>query len=106
MKPLFWMFGAWAVASLLLIGFWIAGSVVVVDKTGEVASAVATTGSYEQPLWHLPGGFFVGIPRLEGTIEVRCRDGTSRQMGYVTGHMHTWVKVVGDVPCAHVVEIR
>ena len=39
------MFGAWAVASLLLIGFWIAGSVVVVDKTGEVASAVATTGS-------------------------------------------------------------
>lgn len=46
----------------------------------------------------LPGGLFVAIPRLEGTIEIECRDGARGQEGYVTGSLHTWVKVEGTCP--------
>ena len=90
--------------ALLSIALSLAGSAVVRDRSGQVASAVVTDGLRTQPLWRLPGGLFVAIPRIEGTIEVRCRDGTSHQQGYVTGHMHTWVVVEGP-ECDRPVEV-
>lgn len=100
----------WTLAGLtvLLVAFVllsIAGSAVVVDETGGVESAFITTGDgREQRLHRLWPGYFYAIPQLEGTIEVRCRDGTRKSWGYVTGNMHTKVWVVGDTPCAHIVE--
>ena len=86
--------------------WWLAGSAVVVDETNGVESAYITTssGGSEQPLHKLWSGYFYAIPQLEGTIEVRCRDGTRKGWGYVTGHVNTKIRVVGDAPCARLVE--
>jgi hypothetical protein len=84
---------------------WYAGSAVVIDETGHVESAVVTDGRSEQPLRHLWNGYFFAIPEIEGTIEVRCRDGVRKRMGYVTGHIDTKIKVSGKSPCANVVRV-
>ena len=94
------------VAVPLALGYvWLAGSAVVIDETQSVASAVVTNNAgTEQRLYRLWGGYFYTIPDVEGTIELRCRDGSRKQWGYVTGHMHTKLRVVGATPCARVVE--
>ena len=93
-------------ALALFVYFWgLAGSAVVVDETNGVESAYITTGNgWEQPLLQLWSGYFYAIPELEGTIEVRCRDGTRKSWGYVTSYMDTKIRVVGDTPCARLVE--
>jgi hypothetical protein len=90
----------------LVVGwFWLAGSAVVVDETGGVTSAVVTDDSgTEQPLHRLWNGYFYAIPKMEGTIEVRCRNGARKQAGYVTGHVHTKIRVVGHKPCEQFIE--
>ena len=105
MRWLAW-FG-FGVAGLCLVGaafVGIFGYVVVHDDTGAVASAVVTNDRAEQALWRLPGGLFFGVPRMEGTVEVRCRNGARTRWGYVTGHMTTSVRVVGAVPCGRMVD--
>jgi hypothetical protein len=89
-------------AGLLFIS--VAGSVVVHDETGEVASAMVTNGREEQALWRLPGGLFFAVPGMEGEVEVRCRNGARARWGYVTGYMHTSVRVTGTVPCGRMVD--
>lgn len=91
-------------AGCLYIGIF--GSAVVHDDTGEVLSAVVTNDREEQALLRLPGGLYFTVPGLEGVIEVRCRNGAKARHGYVTGYMHTSVRVTGAVPCARVVDDR
>ena len=101
--PLPWMIGA---ALLLLASafFWFSGSAIVVDETRGVETAVITNGGgAEQKLYRLWSGFFFTIPQLEGTIEIRCKNGVRKQWGYVTGHFHTKIKVVGKTPCERVI---
>ena len=85
---------------------WFAGSAVVIDETGYVESAVVTDGRSEQPLRRLSNGYFFAVPEIEGTIEVRCRNGARKKMGYVTPRMDTKIKVYGTMPCTHVVPVR
>ena len=92
------------IASYAYVGFF--GSAVVHDETGEVASAVITNDRREQALMRLPGGLFFAVPDMEGTIEVRCRNGARARAGYVTGHMHTSVRVAGGAPCPQIAEER
>jgi hypothetical protein len=98
----------WSLIGLALLGLagcltvGILGSAVVHDETGEVVAAVITNDRQEQALLRLPGGHFFTVPAMEGVIEVRCRNGAKRQHGYVTGYMHTSVRVTGAVPCARV----
>lgn len=33
--------------------------------------------------------YVFATPEIEGTIEVRCRNGVQKQLGYVTRHMDT-----------------
>jgi len=81
-----------------------AGSAVVVDETEGVESAyVVTGGGEEQQLHRLWSGYFYAIPRLEGTIEVRCRDGSRKKWGYVTDFVHTKIRVVGQTPCERLI---
>lgn len=97
----------WLLGGLILVVaaafLWLAGSAVVIDETGDVVEAVITdSNGREQSLYRLWNGRFYAIPRMEGTIEVRCRNGRRKQWGYVTGHFHTTVRVVGPVPCERV----
>lgn len=72
----------------------------VVDETGGVKSAFVVTGDGRtQQLAQLWSGYFYAVPQLEGTIQVRCQDGSVKERGYVTGHMHTKIKVVGETSC-------
>jgi hypothetical protein len=91
-----------ALAGLSYIGLF--GLIVVHDETGAVTSAVLTNGRSEQPLLRLPGGPFVGVPSLEGTVEVRCPSGARARWGYVTGYSRTFVRVIGSVPCGRLVD--
>ena len=107
MRRLAWI--GLGIAGLGLAGIFyvgIFGSAVVHDDTGEVTSAVVTNGREEQALLRLPGGLFFAVPRLEGTIEVRCRNGAKGSWGYVTGYTHTAVRVSGSPPCTPIAEER
>ncbi len=102
----------WTALGLVLPGFagcvyvGTFGSAIVHDETGEVVGAVVTNDHREQALLRLPGRLFFAIPRMEGTIEVRCRNGAKARWGYVTGSVHTSIRVTGPIPCARVVEDR
>lgn len=98
------MIAAFVILLLLLGSIWLAGSAVVVDETDGVESAFVITGDgREQQLHRLWSGYFYAIPRLEGTIEVRCRDGSRKNWGYVTGFAHAKIRVIGDTPCARLI---
>lgn len=89
-----------AVAAVL----WLAGSVVVIDETGGVRSAAVVNDiGAEQPLHRVWPRVFVTLPRLEGTIEIRCVDGARKRSGYVTAHVHTRLRVVGGA-CERLVD--
>jgi hypothetical protein len=77
----------------LIIYLWMAGSAVVIDETGDVVSVVITNDRDQQPLLRIGKGRFYAIPHLEGTIEVHCRSGSRTRWGYVTGNMHTKIRV-------------
>lgn len=99
--------GAAVLALMAYIAFSIAGSVVVFDKSGQVASALVTNnGNLSQRLVRLPGGVFYAIPQVEGAVEIRCQSGERVQWGYVTGHMHTWLRVEPDVGCSKITYVR
>ncbi|KHL25456.1 hypothetical protein PK98_01785 [Croceibacterium mercuriale] len=96
-------------ASLVLLGamLWIMGSAVVIDRSGNVLSAAITgSGGTTQPLHHLPGRIFYTMPRVEGAIELRCRDGARGRWSYVTRHMHSWLRVGPGAGCGRVVQLR
>jgi hypothetical protein len=62
--------------------FWLSGSVVVIDETRGVQTAVITnSGGSEQELHRLWSGFFYAIPRMEGTIEVPLHRWHTETMG-------------------------
>jgi hypothetical protein len=103
-RPFVWLIGTLSLALLGHLYLTFVGSAVVVDETGGVVSAVITDhDGREQPLSRLWDGYFYAIPDLEGTIEIRCRDGSRKSWGYVTGNMHTKIRVVGNRPCERVI---
>ena len=95
--------------AILLFGItylWVVGSAVAIDETGEVQTAfVITSDGRRQPLSQLWSGYFYAIPQLEGTLQVRCHNGTMNEAGYVTPHAHTKIRVVGDTPCGQLLEV-
>lgn len=100
------LIAAFVLITAVAAWLWLQGSTVVIDDTGQVVSAVITDGgdpAIEARLYRLWNGHFYGIPGFEGVIELRCRNGARRQWGYVTPHMHTIVRVVGQTPCQQVV---
>ena len=102
---------SWVVLPPLLLalvaGAWMSGSVLVLDETAGVDQAWLTNGTGAKQRLNGPwAGRFFGIPSVEGTIELRCRDSMVRPDVYVGPHLHTWIKVVGPSPCQDVVVIR
>ena len=91
--------------ALILFDFFVAsyllydGFVVVRDETGMVVQVQLTNAHQKQTLVNLPFGYFVGTPRLEGEIEVRCSDGSTVRGGYVTPYSAETVTVTGEGTC-------
>jgi hypothetical protein len=76
------------------------GSVVVVDEGGQIVSvAIVASNGASQPLHRMPGYMFAAIPRIEGEIATRCRDGSANSGDYVTPHLHVWIKIKSDRGC-------
>ncbi|WP_121114326.1 hypothetical protein [Croceibacterium ferulae] len=97
-----------AAATLALLGamLWVMGSTVVIDRSRNVLSATITdSGGTTQALHRLPGRIFYTIPRIEGAIALRCRDGSREQWSYVTQHMHSWLHVRPGDGCSRVVQL-
>lgn len=88
MKLLPWVFCGLVVGSAWLAVFF-AGSIVVHDRTGQVVRAAAVNERQAQGLYRLPGGVFVGVPKLTGEVEITCWDGARRRGLYVTEHLHS-----------------
>ena len=87
------------IALMLVAGYaavLIMGLIVVHDPDDRIVQArIVASGGASQPLHELPGHLFVAIPRLEGEIAVRCRDGSASRGGYVTPHISEQATVKG-----------
>lgn len=76
----------------------VTGSVVLFDPHREVASAQLVDGwGHRQPLLNL-AFLRVGVPRLEGAVQITCRSGKVVEGGYVTPGAPTWQKM-GEADC-------
>ncbi|WP_427963727.1 hypothetical protein [Altererythrobacter sp.] len=93
-------FGLIAVFAMTAIYLEYRGLVIVHDETGMASNARLTNAEEKQALSVLPLGYFVGIPSLEGGIEVLCSDGSRARGGYVTPHARTVVTVKGHGTCS------
>lgn len=81
---------------LLLVALALTATVMVRDPTGEAVRAAMLCDHDEQVLYDLPGGVFAGFAGsldCDGTVEIRCRDGSRDQSGYVTSGMSTRLRV-------------
>lgn len=66
---------------------------VVVWGGPDVVSAELTNNVKDKALTRIPGGVIVGLPELEGTIRMRCKNGMVVQGGYVTRSLHSWLNL-------------
>jgi hypothetical protein len=100
MRARYWVGATVFIAVAVVAALKLAGSVLVLDPERNVESArVVTSDGRAQPLYSLPGNRFYTVPKLEGEIEVRCRDGSTVRGGYVTPHMETRLEVKSGSEC-------
>lgn len=100
MKTRYWVGATVLVAVAVVAALELAGSVLVLDPGQNVESArVVTSDGRTQPLYSLPGNRFYTVPKLEGDVEVRCRNGSTVRGGYVTPHMETRLEVKSSSGC-------
>ena len=91
--------GALALAGTAL-AVAIAGSVVLYDPHGEVASATLVDGwGHRQQLAYLGFGY-AGVPKIEGTVEITCVDGEIVRSGYVTPGAPMWQQMGRKGDCS------
>ena len=73
------------------------GSVVLFDPQLQVASAqLIDGGGIKQPLLNL-AYVRVGVPRIEGAVQITCKNGKAVDGNYVTPGASTWQKI--DAEC-------
>jgi hypothetical protein len=78
----------------------ILGSVVLFDPHRRVASAKLIDGwGHVQPLHNL-GYLRVGIPKIEGAVQITCTNGKVIERGYVTPGAPTWLKIDHTIGCS------
>jgi hypothetical protein len=66
------------------------GSVVLFDPHQKLASAHLVDGwGHRQELAYI-GIAYVGVPRLEGPIAIKCNNGKTGRFGYVTPGVSVW----------------
>lgn len=87
-----------SVASALALVF--TGSVVLLDPHREVASAHVIDGWGQRQELAPLGIAYVGVPKLEGTVEIRCVNGKVVRSGYVTPGAPMWQRMRQGVECS------
>jgi hypothetical protein len=71
------------------------GSVVLLDPSRQVSSAQLIDGwGHKQPLLNLTY-VRVGVPKIEGTVQIHCKNGKVTERGYVTPGAPTWHRLDG-----------
>jgi hypothetical protein len=89
--------GSVAVAALWLM---VSGSAVLYDPHHEVSSAELVDGwGKRQRLINLRFAH-LGVPRLEGTVEIRCSTGKVIRSGYVTPGAPMWQRMGKQGDCS------
>lgn len=86
------------VASALSLMF--KGSVVLLDPHRAVASAQVIDGWGQRQNLTSVGIAYVGVPRIEGTLEIRCIDGKVSRGGYVTPGAQMWERMGQKDDCS------
>jgi len=75
------------------------GSVMLFDPHQQVSSAQLIDGwGHKQPLLNL-AYVRVGVPRIEGALQINCTNGRVVERGYVTPGAPTWEKL--DDSCSN-----
>ena len=76
------------------------GSVVLFDPQRHLGSAQLMDGwGHKQPLLNLVY-LRVGVPRIEGAVQITCKNGKVIESGYVTPGMPTWLKIDQTIGCS------
>jgi hypothetical protein len=79
---------------------FVSGSVVLLDSKREVASAHLIDGwGHKHALLNLVY-LYVGLPSVEGAVQISCKNGSIVERGYVTSGIHTWQKMDGTGRCS------
>jgi hypothetical protein len=83
-----------AVPVLSYLLLQVTGSIMVVDASSSVESVVVTSGDgRHQRLRELWGGYFLGVPRLAGALQMHCHGGGQVTVGYAAAGLHTRLRV-------------
>jgi hypothetical protein len=78
----------------------VAGSVVLFDPHSEVASATLVDGwGHRQQLTSVGIGY-IGIPKVEGTVEITCANRKVIRSGYVTPGAPMWQRMGRKGDCS------
>jgi hypothetical protein len=89
--------GTVAIAALWLM---VTGSVVLFDPHQEVLSAELVDGWGKRQRLTTLRFAHVGVPRLEGTVDIRCSTGKVTKSGYVTPGAPTWQRMGKQGECS------
>jgi len=76
------------------------GSIVLLDPHHEVESAQAVSSLGQRQDLASVGIAYVGVPELEGTIEIRCANGRVIRTGYVTPGVPMWLRLGEHGECS------
>lgn len=86
------------IASVVTLLF--TGSVVLFDLHDKVASAHLVDGWGHRQDLATVGFAYVAVPHLEGTVEIKCKDGTTVRSGYVTPGAPMWQSMRKERACS------
>lgn len=84
--------GATVVAAIAL-ALTFTGSVILFDPHREVASATLVDGWGKRQHLMSVGVGFVGVPKVEGAVEITCVNGKTFRSGYVTPGTSMWERM-------------
>lgn len=91
--------GATALAGTAL-ALAIAGSVILLDPHRDVASATLVDGWGHRQQLASYGVGYVGVPKIEGTVEITCVNGKVIRSGYVTPGARMWQRMGRKGDCS------
>lgn len=82
-----------------LIHIMLAGSVVLVDRSGRVATIELVNGGRARTMYRSPFGLFYGEPAGDAGIRLTCRDGRTSVFGYATPGMPIFQRLTPPNAC-------
>ena len=95
-----WVLVGGALLAVAAAALLFTGSVVLFDPHRQVASAQLIDGwGHKQPLLNL-AYLRVGVPKIEGAVQITCKNGKVIERGYVTPGLPTWQKVDDAFGCS------